>query len=139
LTLIDLFVQGRPFREGIRENSALYWGLVGASGVAFSGATDFIPELNRWLQVVEMDFAVCRWFFKRLISADSQQFKLRLTASMIIDFIGCWAIENVCKYLFADLEPKSIVTRGRERRERRRAAEELLTQDHQGDNEKKNQ
>ncbi|KAI0281854.1 hypothetical protein BGY98DRAFT_957834 [Russula aff. rugulosa BPL654] len=115
--------QGRPFREGIRENSALYWGLVGASGVAFSGATDFIPELNRWLQVVEMDFA----------------FKLRLTASMIIDFIGCWVIESVCKYLFADLEPKSIVTRGRERRERRRAAEELLTQGRQGDNEKKTQ
>ncbi len=54
---------------------------------------------------------------------------------MVIDFIGCWAIESVCKYLFAELEPKSIVTRGRERRERRRAAEELL----QGDNEKKTQ
>jgi len=33
---------------------------------------------------------------------------------MIIDFIGCWVIENVCKYLFADLEPKSIITRGRD-------------------------
>jgi manganese-transporting P-type ATPase len=137
-TFIDMLVQGRPFREGIRENSALYWGLVGASGVAFSGATDFIPELNRWLQVVEMDFSVSHRFFERLISADPLQFKLRLTASMIIDFIGCWVIENVCKYLFADLEPKSIVTRGRERRERRRAAE-LLTQDRQGDNEKKTQ
>ena len=46
--------QGRPFREGIRENPMLYWGLVGASAVAVSGATDFMPELNRWLQVVEM-------------------------------------------------------------------------------------
>lgn len=46
--------QGRPFREGIRENSALYWGLVGAQAVAFSGSTDFLPELNRWLQIVEM-------------------------------------------------------------------------------------
>jgi manganese-transporting P-type ATPase len=114
----------------------LYWGLVGASCVAFSGATDFIPELNRWLQVVEMDNAVSHRSFdhscSRLISS---QFKLRLTASMIIDFIGCWVIETVCKYLFADLEPKSIVTRGRERRERRRAAE-LIAQD---DNEKKTQ
>ena len=55
---LDIFLQGRPFREGIRENSALYWGLVGASCVAFSGATDFIPELNRWLQIVEMDNTV---------------------------------------------------------------------------------
>jgi len=122
-TFIDMFLQGRPFREGIRENSALYWGLVGASGVAFSGATDFIPELNRWLQVVEMDFAVSHRFFKRLIPADSPQFKVRLTGSMIIDFAGCWVIESVCKWLFADLEPKTIVTRGRERRERRRAIE----------------
>ena len=86
-----------------------------------------------------MDFAVSHRFFERLISADSPQFKLRLTASMIIDFIGCWVIENICKYLFADLEPKSIVTLGRERRERRRVVEELLTQDRQGDNEKKTQ
>ena len=47
--------QGRPFREGIRENPALYWGLVGAAAVAFSGSTDFVPELNRWLQIVEME------------------------------------------------------------------------------------
>ena len=51
--------QGRPFREGIRENSKLYWGLVGASAVAFSGSTDLFPELNRWLQIVEMDTVVC--------------------------------------------------------------------------------
>ena len=71
-----------------------------------------------------------------LFSADSVQFKLRLTASMVIDFIGCWVIESVCKYLFADLEPKSIVTRGRERREKRRASEEQVQQ---VDNEKKTQ
>jgi manganese-transporting P-type ATPase len=57
---------------------------------------------------------------------------------MIIDFIGCWAIEKVCKYLFADLEPKSIITRGRERRERRRAGE-IAKQAQQSDSEKKTQ
>jgi hypothetical protein len=52
-------LQGRPFREGIRENPALFWGLVGAGAVAFGGAIDFMPELNRWLQIVEMKPAVC--------------------------------------------------------------------------------
>jgi len=99
--------QGRPFREGIRENSALWWGLVGASAVAFSGATDLMPELNRWLQIVEM--------------ADS--FKARLTATMVLDFVGCWIIEKGCKYLFANLEPKAMITKGRERREKRRSEE----------------
>ncbi|TBU28136.1 endoplasmic reticulum Ca-transporting P-type ATPase [Dichomitus squalens] len=100
--------QGRPFREGIRENSALYWGLVGAGAVAFSGATDLMPDLNRWLQIVEME----------------NSFKFKLTTTMIVDFIGCYVIEQVCKRLFANLEPKPMVTRGRERREKRRAEEE---------------
>lgn len=51
-------LQGRPFREGIRENKALWYGLLGASAVAFSGATDFMPEMNRWLQIVEMESSV---------------------------------------------------------------------------------
>lgn len=51
--------QGRPFREGIRENSTLYYGLLGASAVAFSGATNFVPELSKWLQLVEMSDSVC--------------------------------------------------------------------------------
>ncbi|KAF8908091.1 endoplasmic reticulum Ca-transporting P-type ATPase [Gymnopilus junonius] len=100
--------QGRPFREGIRENKALWYGLLGASAVAFSGALDLMPELNRWLQIVEMQ----------------SSFQFNLTAVMIIDFGGCWIIEKVCKYLFADLEPKPMVTRGRERREQRRLLEE---------------
>lgn len=55
---LNLFLKGRPFREGIRENKALWYGLLGATAVAFSGATDFVPELNRWLQIVEMTDSV---------------------------------------------------------------------------------
>ena len=43
---------------------------------------------------------------------------------MLADFAGCWVVEVVCKALFADLEPKEMITRGRERREAHRAAEE---------------
>lgn len=43
---------------------------------------------------------------------------------MVIDFVGCWILEKACKYFFADLEPKPMVTRGRERREERRRIEE---------------
>ncbi|KAI0946865.1 hypothetical protein AcW1_010201 [Taiwanofungus camphoratus] len=109
--------QGRPFREGIRENPALYWGLVGAGAVAFSGATDFVPELNRWLQIVEMETG----------------FQFKLTATMIVDFVGCWFIEVVCKWLFADLEPKSMITRGRERRDARRKQQNQDSEERQAD------
>ena len=43
---------------------------------------------------------------------------------MILDFAVCFVVEKGCKYLFASLEPAELVTRGRERREKRRALEE---------------
>ena len=52
------------------------------------------------------------------------QFKIKLTLSMFIDFAGCFVVEKGCKYLFADLEPKEIIQRGRERRDARRVVEE---------------
>lgn len=42
---------------------------------------------------------------------------------MLIDFGGCYVIESACKYLFADLEPREMITRGRERREERRVVQ----------------
>lgn len=49
---------------------------------------------------------------------------------MLADFIGCWIVEITCKHFFADIAPKPLVTRGRERRERRRAQEEQLKVEH---------
>ena len=87
--------QGRPFREGIRENRGMYWGLVLVSGVAFSCSTEFIPELNEKLRLVPF----------------SNGFKATMTAVMIIDYIGCFIIEKVLKHLFSDFRPKDIALR----------------------------
>lgn len=38
-------------------------------------------------------------------------FKIRLTATMFIDFAGCWVIEKTTKYLFGDFRPKDIAKR----------------------------
>jgi cation-transporting ATPase 13A1 len=43
---------------------------------------------------------------------------------MLIDFAGCYVVETGCKYFFASLEPMEMITRGRERREKRRKAED---------------
>lgn len=122
--------QGRPFRESISENPPLYWGLLGVVAVAYNGSTDFFPEANRWLQLVDM----------------THSFKFTLTMVMLADFAGCAVrpsdgpasrfatdpllippafqiVEQVCKHLFADLAPKELVTRGSERRIKRREAE----------------
>ncbi|BGP13232.1 hypothetical protein JCM10213_004997 [Rhodosporidiobolus nylandii] len=99
--------QGRPFREGITENSALYYGLLGVAAVALNGATDFQPEINRWLQLVDMQWS----------------FRLRMCVTMVLDFGLAWIVDIVLKALFADNHPKPLITRGRERREARREAE----------------
>ena len=87
--------QGRPFRESIRENRAMYWGLCSVGAVAFSCATEFIPEVNEKLKLVPFDGA----------------FKVRMTAVMIVDYVGCWVIENGLKRAFSDFRPKDIAVR----------------------------
>ncbi|KAL3496791.1 hypothetical protein BJX62DRAFT_192959 [Aspergillus germanicus] len=95
ISTFSINYQGRPFRESIRENKAMYWGLVAASGVAFSCATEFIPELNEKLRLVPF----------------SNEFKITLTVLMALDYAGCWVIENVLKTLFSDFRPKDIAVR----------------------------
>lgn len=111
ISTFSINYQGRPFRESIRENKAMYWGLVGAAGVAFACATEFIPELNEALSLVPF----------------SNQFKFVLTSLMILDYVACWLIENGLKRLFSDFRPKDIAVRRPDQLERerqRKAAEE---------------
>lgn len=87
--------QGRPFRESIRENRGMFWGIVLVTFIAFSCATEFIPEINEKLRLVPFDSA----------------FKLRLTATMVLDFMGCWVVEKGLKTAFSDFRPKDIAER----------------------------
>lgn len=73
----------------------MYWGLILTSGVAFSCATEFIPELNEKLRLVPF----------------TTMFKVTLTALMLADYIGCWLIENILKTYFSDYRPKDIAVR----------------------------
>lgn len=95
ISTFSINYQGRPFRESIGENKAMYWGLIAASGVAFSCATEFIPEINEKLRLVPF----------------SNEFKITLTVLMVIDYAGCWLIETVLKNLFSDFRPKDIAVR----------------------------
>lgn len=103
--------QGRPFRESIRENKGMYYGLVLVSGVAFSCATEFIPALNTKLKLVPF----------------TPDFKFMLTCVMILDFGACYVIEKGLKWGFSDNKPKDIALRRPEQLEKeyaRKAIEE---------------
>lgn len=73
----------------------MYWGIVLVTAVAFSCATEFVPEINEQLKLVPFE----------------TDFKITLTVLMVLDYIGCWSIEKVLKMLFSDYKPKDIAVR----------------------------
>lgn len=108
--------QGRPFRESIRENKGMYWGLVSVSAVAFSCATEFIPEINEKLKLVPF----------------TTDFKIMITTIMAGDFIACYLIEKGLKFFFSDNKPKDIAVRRPDqlkREEERKKVEEREAQE----------
>jgi manganese-transporting P-type ATPase len=73
----------------------MYLGILCVSGLAFACSTEFIPEINEKMRLVPF----------------TTEFKVKMTATMIIDYVGCWVIENVLKILFSDYKPKDIAVR----------------------------
>ena len=100
--------QGRPFRESIRENRPMYYALLAVAGVAFACSTEFIPEVNEKLRLVKF----------------SASFKTTITLLMAIDFVACYVIEHVLKYLFSDYRPKDIALRRPDQLEREKRRHE---------------
>ncbi|KAI9136899.1 hypothetical protein BKA69DRAFT_1101510 [Paraphysoderma sedebokerense] len=82
--------QGRPFRESLTENTALYRGLAMVGGIAFTAALETFKDLNEWLQLVPFP----------------EDFWWKLTGAMIFDFGGAWLFDVVTKKLFANAKPK---------------------------------
>ncbi|KAJ2542431.1 putative cation-transporting ATPase 1, partial [Coemansia sp. RSA 1933] len=46
--------QGHPFREALKDNRFMYRGLIGVSAIAVVCVTETIPELNEFLQLVQL-------------------------------------------------------------------------------------
>lgn len=91
--------QGRPFRDSLRENRGMYYGLIGVGALAIAGATEFIPEMNAALKLVPM----------------TEKFRFQLTVSMLLDLGVSWGIELFLKYFFMDYKASDIALRLEER------------------------
>lgn len=100
--------QGRPFREALSENKGMFYGIVGVTAIAFSCSTEFIPELNEQMKLVPF----------------SDEFKITMTAVMIVDYAACFIIEVALKKLFSDYKPRDIALRRPDQLERERVRQE---------------
>jgi manganese-transporting P-type ATPase len=90
----------------------MYLGILFVSGLAFFCSTEAIPEINEQMKLVPF----------------TQDFKFTMTATMIVDYVGCWLVEKVLKAAFSDYKPKDIAVRRPEqleREEKRRAVEKV--------------
>jgi cation-transporting ATPase 13A1 len=91
----------------------MYWGIIGVSAIAFSCSTEFIPEINEKMRLVPFTF----------------DFKFKMTAVMIIDYMGCFVIEKILKALFSDYKPKDIAIRRPDQLAREEARKEQALKD----------
>lgn len=99
----------------------MYWGIIGVSAIAFSCSTEFIPEINEKMRLVPF----------------TSDFKITMTATMVIDYVGCLVIEKVLKAMFSDYKPKDIAIRRPDQLAREDARrEEALKDKYRADEEK---
>jgi cation-transporting ATPase 13A1 len=94
--------QGRPFRESLSENRAMFYGIVGVTGLAFACSLELVPEINEQMKLVPF----------------TNEFKQTMTGVMMLDFAACYVIEVVLKRLFSDYRPRDIAVRRPEQLER---------------------
>lgn len=101
--------QGRPFRESLSENKMMFYGIVGVSGLAFVCAAEIMPEINESIKLVPF----------------TNEFKTKMTICMALDFVVCWTIEVVLKYLFSDYYTRDIAVRRPEQLAREEARKKI--------------
>lgn len=104
--------QGRPFRESLSENRAMYYGIVGVSGLAFVCALELVPEINQAMKLVPF----------------TEDFKTKMAACMVLDYVLCLAIEKGLKMGFSDYRPRDIAARRPEQLEREVARKAVAAQ-----------
>lgn len=109
--------QGRPFRESLSENKGMFYGILGVSGLAFVCALELMPEINEQMKLVPF----------------SEEFKINMTACMVLDYGVCWIIEVGLKTLFSDYRPRDIADRRPDQlareAERKKAAEAVKAEE----------
>ncbi|PVH17733.1 uncharacterized protein CXQ87_000627 [Candidozyma duobushaemuli] len=86
---------GLPFKDSIKDNKGMWYGLLGVAGLTLAGSTEFMPELNEAMQFVPMDVV----------------FKSKLTGCILLDLGGTWLIEIVLKHFFMNSAAADICDR----------------------------
>ncbi|KAG8405075.1 putative cation-transporting ATPase 1, variant 2 [Metarhizium acridum] len=113
--------QGRPFRESLSENKAMFYGILGVSGLAFVCALELMPEINEQMKLVKF----------------TEEFKIKMAVVMALDYVLCFIIEKGLKAGFSDYHARDIAERRPEQLERENARKKIEAEKKAADEEAK--
>lgn len=86
VTVFVVNLQGRPFMTGLTENTPLLWSLLATFILTFMFASESVPGLNRYFQLVPFPEEGFRDFILMILA---------------IDVVACYVIDRLMKFLFA--------------------------------------
>lgn len=113
--------QGRPFRESLSENKAMFYGIVGVSGLAFVCALELVPEINEGMKLVKF----------------TEEFKMKMAVCMALDYMVCFVIEKGLKAAFSDYQARDIAERRPDQLERENARKKIEAEKKAAEDEQK--
>jgi cation-transporting ATPase 13A1 len=86
---VSVFVvnlQGRPFMTGVTENTPLLWSLVATFILTFMFASETVPGLNRYFQ---------------LVAFPEESFRDFILLILVLDLLACFVWDRIMQFLFA--------------------------------------
>jgi cation-transporting ATPase 13A1 len=86
VTVFVVNLQGRPFMTGLTENTPLLWSLIATFILTFMFASESVPGLNRYFQLVPFPEEGFRDFVLTILA---------------IDVVACYLLDRLMKFLFA--------------------------------------
>jgi manganese-transporting P-type ATPase len=86
VTVFFVNLQGRPFMTGISENTPLLWSLAGTFILTFMFASESVPQMNRYFQLVPFP---------------DKSFRDYVLSLLVLDLVGTFTFDRVMKFLFA--------------------------------------
>jgi manganese-transporting P-type ATPase len=86
VTVFFVNLQGRPFMTGISENTPLMWSLAGTFILTFMFASESVPQMNRYFQLVPFP---------------DDSFRDYVLSLLVLDLVGTFVFDRLMKFVFA--------------------------------------
>ena len=86
VTVFFVNIQGYPFMTGMTDNSPLLWSLVGTFVLVFMFASESVPQMNRYFQLVPFP---------------DESFRNFILTILVLDLLGTYIFDRLMRLIFA--------------------------------------